>query len=55
MPQFIEAIYFKRFHKSQTEVVQIIEDMIRSAQEKKAERKANKAGVTDISPGNDTD
>lgn len=55
LPEFIEAIYFKRFHKSQPDVVQSIEDMIQTQKEKKAERIANKAGVTDISPGNDTD
>ena len=52
LPQFIEAIYFKRFHKSQPDVVQGIEDIIRVQQEKKAEKKARKATSTDSPSGN---
>ena len=40
MPQFIESIYLKRFHKSQTDVVQSLEEMIRAQQEKQAEKEA---------------
>ena len=52
LPQFIEAIYFKRFYKSEPDVVQSIEDFVQAQQEKKAAKKARKAGGTDISPGN---
>ena len=49
LPQFIEAIYLKRFHKSQPDIVQSIEDIIRVQQEKKAEKRARKAELTDKS------
>ena len=55
LPQFIEAIYFKRFHKSQPDVVQSIEDFVQAQQEKKAEKKARKAMSTDNPSGNDSD
>lgn len=55
LPQFIETIYFKRFHKSQPDIVQSIEDIIRVHQEKKAEKKARKAELTDKSTGNNAD
>ncbi len=34
LPQFIEAIYVKRFHKSQPDVVQSLEDMVKSSARK---------------------
>ena len=47
LPQFIKAIYFKRFHREQPIVVQSLEEMIQAQQEKKAEKKARKAEVKD--------
>jgi hypothetical protein len=55
LPQFIEAIYFKRFHKSQPEVVQSLEAMIKAQQEKNAEKRARKADLKDKSTSSDTD
>jgi hypothetical protein len=43
LTQFIEAIYFKRFHKEQPQIVQSLEEVIQAQQEKKAEKKARKA------------
>lgn len=47
LPEFIEAIYFKRFHKTIPEVIQSIEDFVRAQQEKNAEKKARKAKAID--------
>ncbi|MCL4559796.1 MAG: hypothetical protein M1281_04165 [Chloroflexi bacterium] len=55
LPQFIEEIYFKRFHKSQPEVVQSLEEMIRAHQEKNAEKKARKSEIKDKSTSSETD
>ena len=55
LPQFIEAIYLKRFHKSQPEVVQSLEEMIKAQQEKNAEKKTRKAELNDKSTSSDTD
>ena len=55
LPEFIEAIYLKRFHKSQPNVIQSIEVMIQTQQEKKAEKKERKAELKDKSSGGDTD
>ena len=55
LPQFIEAIYFKRFHKSQPDVVQSLEEMIKAQQEKNAEKKARKAEMKDESTSSDKD
>ena len=52
--QFIEAIYLKRFHKSQPEVVQS-KEMIKAQQEKNAEKKTRKAELNDKSTSSDTD
>ena len=54
-PQFIEAIYFKRFHKSQPDVIQSLEEMIRAHQEKNAEKKARKSEIKDKSTSSDID
>ncbi|MDD5371552.1 MAG: hypothetical protein PHQ40_20935 [Anaerolineaceae bacterium] len=53
--QFIEANYFKRFHKSQPDVVQSLEEMIQTQQDKQAEKKARKAKLKDKSTNSDTD
>jgi hypothetical protein len=55
LPQFIEAIYFKRFHKSQPDLVQSLEEMIQAQQVKQAEKKARKAELKDKSTSSDTD
>ena len=55
LPQFIESIYLKRFHKSQPDVVQSLEEMIHAQQEKQAEKKARKAELKDKSTSSDTD
>jgi len=55
LPQFIESIYFKRFHKSQPDVVQSVEEMIQAQQEKNAEKKARKAEMKDKSTSSGTD
>ena len=55
LPEFIESIYLKRFHKSQPDVVQSIEDVVRAEQEKKAEKKARKAELKDKSTSNETE
>ena len=55
LPEFIESIYLKRFHKSQPDVVQSIEDFVRVEQEKKAEKKARKAEMKDKSTSNETE
>ena len=55
LPQFIESIYFKRFHKNQPDVVQSLEDMIKAQQEKNAEKKTRKAEIKDKSTSSDTD
>ena len=55
LPQFIEAIYFKRFHKSQPDLVQSLEEMIQAQQVKKAEKKARKAELKDKSTSSDAD
>jgi hypothetical protein len=55
LPQFIESIYLKRFHKSQPDVVQNLEDMIKAQQEKNAEKKTRKAEIKDKSTSSDTD
>lgn len=44
LPQFIEAIYLKRFHKNQPDIVQSIEAFVLAQQEKKAEKKWVKQG-----------
>ena len=54
LPQFIEAIYFKRFHREQPVVVQSLEEMIQAQQEKKAEKKARKAERKDNEDSGDT-
>jgi hypothetical protein len=54
LPQFIEAIYFKRFHKSQTDVVQSLEEMIQAQQEKNADKKARKAELKEKSTSSDS-
>ena len=55
LPQFIEAIYFKRFHKSQLDLVQSPEEMIQAQQVKQAEMKARKAELKDKSTSSDID
>ena len=55
LPEFIEAIYLKRFHKSQPDVVQSLEEVIKAQQEKQAEKKARKAELKDKSTSNDSD
>ena len=55
LPEFIEAIYLKRFHKSQPDVVQSLEEMIRAHQEKNAEKKARKSEIKDKSTSSDID
>ena len=55
LPEFIEAIYLKRFHKSQPDVVQSIEAIIQTQQEKNAEKKARKAEMKDESTSSDKD
>jgi hypothetical protein len=50
LPEWIEEIYFKRFQKSQPDVIQSIEDMIRLEQQKKVEKKERKAMSTDNPP-----
>jgi len=55
LPQFIEAIYLKRFHKTQPDVVQSIEEVIRTQQEKQAAKKARKSELNDRSTSSDTD
>lgn len=55
LPQFIEAIYFKRFHKSQPDLVQSLEEMIQAQQVKQAEKKTRKAELKDKSTSSDTD
>jgi len=47
LPEFIESIYFKRFHKNQPDIVQSIEEFVQAQQEKKAEKKERKAKSTD--------
>ncbi len=42
LPEFIEEIYFKRFHKHQPDSVLSIEEMVEKQREKKAERKERK-------------
>ncbi|HVP22007.1 MAG TPA: hypothetical protein VMS73_09130 [Anaerolineaceae bacterium] len=54
LPQFIESIYFKRFHREQPVVVQSLEEMIQAQQEKKAEKKARKAERKDNEDSGDT-
>ena len=41
LPEFIEEIYFKRFHKHQPDTVQSIEEIVEKQREKKAERKGH--------------
>ena len=55
LPQFIESIYLKRFHKSQPDVVQSFEEMIKAQQEKNAEKKARKLELKEKSTSIDTD
>lgn len=55
LPQFIESIYLKQFHKSQPDVIQSLEEIILAQQEKKAEKKARKAEIKDKSTSSDTD
>lgn len=55
LPQFIESIYLKRFHKSQPDFVQSLEEMIMALQEKNAEKKTCKAEMNDKSTSSDTD
>jgi hypothetical protein len=55
LPQFIESIYLKRFHKNQPDVVQSLEEMIKAQQEKNAEKKTRKAEIKDKSTSSDTD
>ena len=55
LPQFIEEIYFKRFHKSQPDIVQSLEEIIQAQQEKNTEKKARKAEMKDKSTSSDTD
>jgi hypothetical protein len=43
LPQFIEHLYLKRFHREQPEHVLSIEQRARQIERKKAERKAAKA------------
>ena len=40
LPQFIEHIYARRFGRERPEVVVSVEEQVRQAEEKKAERKA---------------
>jgi hypothetical protein len=42
LPEFIEEIYFKRFGKSQPDVVRSIEQLVQDWRERKAERKARR-------------
>lgn len=42
LPEFIEELYFKRFKKRQPENVRSVEQIVRDANRKKAERKARK-------------
>ncbi|MDD5369325.1 MAG: hypothetical protein PHQ40_09575 [Anaerolineaceae bacterium] len=55
LPQFIESIYLKRFHKSQPDVIQSLKEIIQAQQEKKAEKKALKAEMKDKSTSSDAD
>ena len=43
LPEFIEALYEKRFGKSRPDVVKTIEEMVRAAAAKQAAHKATKA------------
>jgi hypothetical protein len=54
-PQFIEAVYFKRFHREQPVVVQSLEEMIQAQQEKKVEEKARKPELKDKSESRNAD
>lgn len=40
LPEFIEEIYFKRFHRKLPELVRSIEDLVQDQREKMVERKA---------------
>ena len=42
LPEFIEEIYFKRFKKSQPDIVRSIEQLVQEQREKKEERKARR-------------
>ena len=55
LPQFIESIYLKRFHKNQPDVIKSLEEIIRAQQEKNAEKKARKAEMKDESTSSDAD
>ena len=55
LPQFIEAIYFKRFHKNQPDVVQSLEVIIQTLQDKRAEKKARKAEMKDKTTNSEAD
>ncbi len=55
LPQFIESIYFKPYHKNQPDVVQSLEEMIKAQQEKNAEKKARNAELKEKSTSIGTD
>lgn len=53
LPQFIEHIYARRFSRERPEVVVSVEEQVRQAEKKKAERKAARAARRQSTAAND--